>query len=106
GRAAITVDAADWAAEEPRASLLWRGALWLYLLYAGIRLVFAPATGDVFGFFTLVIHEGGHALFGYLGEFSGVAGGSLAQILAPLYVLSTFWRQRDYFALSAAGYWL
>lgn len=106
GRSAIRADVVAWAGEQHRATLLWRGALWLYLLFAGARLVLNPATGDIFGFFTLVVHEAGHALFSYLGEFLGIAGGSLAQILAPLYVLSTFWRQRDYFALCIGGYWL
>jgi hypothetical protein len=33
----------------------------------------------------LVVHEGGHALFGYFGEFMKVAGGTILQLLVPRY---------------------
>jgi hypothetical protein len=106
GRENFKENVLRWCREQSRATLLWRGALWLYLLVAGAKLVWNPAAGDIFGLITFAIHEMGHVLFGFLGTFLAIAGGSIAQLLAPMYALSLFWRQRDYFALSIGGYWL
>lgn len=54
----------------------------------------------------LGIHELGHPLFGLLGEFPGVAGGSLLQCIVPVIGMGMFFRQRDYFAIAAAFAWL
>lgn len=106
GRQFLLGQAERWCHGQSKASLLWRGALWLYLAFAGIKLVINPSSWDIFGFVTFVIHEIGHVLFGFLGEFMGIAGGSIAQLLAPLYALAVFWRQQDWFALTVGGYWL
>jgi hypothetical protein len=47
----------------------------------------------------LVIHEGGHALFGHFGDFLGVAGGTILQLLVPLLLALAFHVRRQ-----AAGY--
>lgn len=54
----------------------------------------------------LGIHELGHVLFSPLGRFLGVAGGSFLQCLAPVVAGAMFLRQRDYFAISVALFWL
>ena len=42
-----------------------------------------------------VIHEGGHALFSYFGEFMTVAGGTLLQLLVPLLLALAFYVRRQ-----------
>jgi hypothetical protein len=42
----------------------------------------------------LVVHEGGHLLFSYLGEFMGLLGGTLLQLLVPAALAVYFAWQR------------
>jgi hypothetical protein len=84
----------------------WRLPIWVYLAYAGARHLIDPAAADIFAIPTFIVHEMGHPLFSYLGEFMGIAGGSIAQLVVPLLFAGSFWRQRDYFAVCVAAYWL
>ena len=95
-----------WCATQSKASLLWRAPLWAWLVWSGARHLLAADATDFFALLTFGVHELGHVAFGLFGEFIGVAGGSLAQLAAPLIALWMFWRQRDYFALCLGGYWL
>jgi hypothetical protein len=61
---------------------------------------------SLFGGLNLGIHELGHFVFAPLGEFMGVAGGSLLQCLAPVVAAWSFWRQEDFFGISVAWFWL
>jgi hypothetical protein len=91
--------------EEDR-SVMWR----LPLLAYGAFLLWKVATGtDLFtplDFLNLGIHELGHILAMPMGEWVGVAGGSCAQVLAPIYGIWQFLRQRDYFASAFSLAWL
>ncbi|HTT69458.1 MAG TPA: hypothetical protein VMF70_15645 [Gemmatimonadales bacterium] len=96
-------DAAAWATGRrwwPRALLL------LYLCYAGVRHCADPDYASIFSGITLAIHELGHVLFGFLGEWLGVAGGSITQLAAPAAVALIMLRQRDYFGVAVGGAWL
>lgn len=96
-------DAVAWATGR----LWWPRALLLaYLAYAGWRHYADPDYGSVFSGITLGIHELGHVLFGFLGEWLGIAGGSIAQLAAPLAVALLLLRQRDYFGAAVGGAWL
>ena len=54
----------------------------------------------------LPIHEAGHIIFGFLGEFIQYLGGSLMQLLMPLVVLFAFLiKNRDAFGASLALWW-
>ena len=54
----------------------------------------------------LAFHEFGHLFFRPLGEFMGILGGSLFQVLLPLALLAVFAvRQRDNFAAAVALWW-
>ncbi len=96
-------DAAAWASEDrswpPRAALL------AVLAYFGWRHLADPEYGSIFSGITLGVHELGHLVFSPLGHWLGVAGGSIAQVVAPLAVAYGFLRQRDYFAIAVAGAW-
>ena len=96
-------DAVTWATGRmwaPRALLL------AYLAYAGYRHLTDPGYGSIFSGITLAIHELGHVLFAFLGEWLSVAGGSLTQLAAPAAVALILFRQRDYFGVAVGGAWL
>jgi len=99
-------DAAQWCQEQSKLSLFWRAPLWAYLVFAGLHHLISPDAGDLFALLTPGVHELGHFLFTWCGEFFYMAGGSLAQIAAPLIALGMFWGQRDFFALAVGGFWL
>ena len=84
----------------------WRLLLLAGLAYIGITAAVNPQGWSVFGGVTLGIHELGHFLFRALGEFMGVAGGTIAQLAAPIICIVMFVRQGDYFAPVLGGVWL
>lgn len=54
----------------------------------------------------LLFHEAGHVLFRLFGEWVGVLGGTLAQLLMPALIAVAFlWKNRDPFG-AAVGLWL
>ncbi len=104
-------------AEEP--GMLARAAAWaegrngwvrlpLLLWFAWIfsRHLRDPDYQSLFGGLDLAIHEAGHIVFGPLGDFMAVAGGTILQLAAPLIAGFLFLRQRDWFAIAVAGCWL
>jgi hypothetical protein len=58
------------------------------------------------GGITFLIHEAGHVVFGFAGEFVMVAGGSVLQLAAPVLAGFILWRQSDFFGVAFAGSWL
>ena len=74
----------------------WAASAWL--AFYGLFL-FQLAGGS--GFLPMIdlvfipIHEGGHLLFGYLGNGFMVAGGTLLQLLVPLMLAMSFYFQRQ-----------
>lgn len=54
----------------------------------------------------LTLHEAGHAIFGWFGEFIGILGGSVFQCLCPVIAFGVFLRQRDRFGLTFCFAWL
>ncbi|HEY0808993.1 MAG TPA: hypothetical protein VGD49_02480 [Longimicrobiales bacterium] len=90
-----------------------RGRMWLpralLLLICGwilYRHLQDPLYGGIVKGLNLAIHEIGHVLFGFLGEFIGVAGGTILQLAAPIITCWLFYRQRDFFAIAIALCWL
>jgi hypothetical protein len=75
-----------------RASLIG----WL-LFYAGFLLYAALShSGFLFiDYANLVVHEGGHLLFGWLGPTAGLWGGTLLQWLVPALLAAYFFAQRQ-----------
>lgn len=100
----LLVDAREWCNGR-----MWfvRLPLWLYLAYVGVNQFLEPVSYcSLFGGINLGIHEGGHLLFRFVGEFICVAGGTLAQLAAPLIAMFIFFKQRDYFGISVGLGWL
>ena len=62
---------------------------------------------SIFGGINLAIHEGGHLFFMWFGsDFLAVAGGTLLQCLCPIVTGIMFYKQRDFFAIGIACFWL
>ncbi len=96
-------DAVAWATGR----LWWpRAIVLLYLAWAGWRHLSDPEYGSLFSGITLAIHELGHVLFGFFGEWLSIAGGSITQLAAPVAVALILLRQRDYFGVAVGGAWL
>ncbi len=54
----------------------------------------------------LPIHEAGHVLFRIFGEFMGILGGSLLQILIPIIFFGYFVYHRKFFSASIVLFWV
>lgn len=97
-----------------RDALAWcRGRRWwlrlpltLFFAYIFVRHLASPDYQSLFKGLNLGIHELGHFLFGLLGEFMSVAGGTLLQCLVPIGSVFMFLKQRDYYAITVSFGWL
>ncbi len=85
---------------QPRALLL---LVCVWIFYQHLR---DPLYGGIVKGLNLAIHEIGHVLFGFFGDFIGIAGGTLLQLAAPIAAGWLFYRQRDFFAIAVALCWL
>ncbi len=65
----------------------------------GVVCAVSPATTRFLDRVDLVFHEAGHVFFALFGEFVGILGGSLMQILIPAGIVAYFiWHQQRYSA--------
>jgi hypothetical protein len=93
------------------ATLMARALLLLGFAVWGVRLIALDfRTGEMSASFLhgplLIFHEAGHVIFGFLGHFLMVFGGTLAQLLMPLIVAAAFLvKNRDPFGTAIAT-WL
>jgi hypothetical protein len=85
---------------------IWRAPILLYLAWAGWHGFSDSSYWTIFSGITLGIHELGHVIFSFVGQFIAVAGGSFAQVAAPVISAFLFLRQREYFGIAVAGGWL
>ena len=89
---------------------LWlpRLPIWAYLAYVGARQWANPgfSAENLFAGLNLGIHEGGHLIFRFVGEFLCIAAGSGLQCAVPILSIFMFFKQRDYFAISVCLGWL
>lgn len=87
----------EWYSEHPWKPIsIYVAAAWgaFYVLF----LIYAARNSGGFLFIdnvNLVIHEGGHPLFGWFGERLGVYGGTLLQWLVPFALATYFFFQRQ-----------
>ena len=82
--------------------MLLTAALALYGLY----YLVVPDHFGLLDHVDLAIHEAGHLVFGPFGEFVGVFGGTLMQLLFPLAFAWYFWRRHDRHAATVAAWWV
>jgi hypothetical protein len=88
-----------WQSEDDRAwQPLSRVGLAGWLLFSVVFLAYAFSKHGDFLFVdsaNLVVHEGGHLLFGWLGPTLGLWGGTILQWLVPLLLAAYFYTQRQ-----------
>jgi hypothetical protein len=85
-------------AREPwRPLARWQIASWLVFYLAFLAYAFSKH-GDFLFIDTanMVVHEGGHALFGWFGPTLGVWGGTLLQWLVPFLLAAYFFYHRQF----------
>ena len=93
-------------------ALAGRGLLLLSLFFMSLPLLFGDPTSDaIMNHFlhnvSLPIHEAGHVVFGLLGWFIGVLGGSLMQLLVPaLFVAAFLIPGKDAMGAAVCTWWL
>ena len=79
------------------------------VLVVALYLVNCIRTPDDFHFISgvnLIIHEAGHIIFIFFGEFMHILGGSLTQVLIPLIFVGYFFLRRDYFSSGVLLMWM
>jgi hypothetical protein len=80
--------------------------------FAGLVAVYGamcavhPGTYRFLDYVNLVFHEAGHVFFGFLGEFIGILGGSLMQVLIPAIVVGHFVWQGYMYSAAIALFWV
>lgn len=75
-------------------------------LYTWIRHLADPSWQGLAKGIDLALHEIGHIVFGWAGEFLAILGGSLFQCLCPLLAMEVLRRQGDRFGMSFCLAWL
>jgi hypothetical protein len=83
---------------------------YVFFLIWGLKLINTPLNDQMMSFMhniNLLMHETGHLLFSILGNFMGVLGGTIMQLLMPAIVLGSFLvKNRDAFGASLGLWWL
>lgn len=75
--------------------LIFAGLLSIYFLW----IAYDPMQGSFLDNVDLPIHETGHLIFRLLGQFMGIAGGSLFQVIFPAVFVGYFiWHEKYYSA--------
>lgn len=69
-------------------------------------IAYVPMNGSFLDNVDLPIHEFGHLLFRIFGEFIGIAGGSLFQVLFPAVFVGYFIWQRSYYSAAIVLFWV
>ncbi len=65
-----------------------------------------PMQGSFLDNVDLPIHEFGHLLFRILGEFIGIAGGSIFQVIFPAVFVGYFVWQRSFYSAAIVSLWV
>ena len=93
GLTSLRDDAIEWCQGK---NWLVRLPLLLFFVYVLIRHLSDPLYASILGPLNLGIHELGHLVFGFMGQFLGVAGGTLLQLIIPVFAVYNFYRQSDF----------
>jgi len=83
-----------------------RLAFLLFLAVYGVICLMSPEKGRLLDSVDLAIHEAGHLVFAPLGEFMGLLGGTLFQLIMPGAFLAYFRRRGDGYAAGVVLWWV
>lgn len=72
----------------------------------GIVCAASPSTYRFLDRVDLVFHEAGHVIFGFFGEFIGLLGGSLMQVLVPAVVVAYFFLHQQAYSAAVTLFWV
>ena len=86
-------------------SAVARAALMIILAFLAFCLTLNHSCWTPFAALDLVIHEVGHPLFSYFGEWMLYAGGTILQLAVPVLAIIVLMRQGEYFGLPLGGVW-
>jgi hypothetical protein len=81
-------------------------AIIILLLIYFLNLSFQSNPQTILWFIDVLTHEAGHFIFSVFGQFFGVLGGSLNQILIPLLFVGYFFFQRQHYSLAIVLFWV
>jgi hypothetical protein len=95
--AAISSHGKNWIVRLPL--LVWCG-------YVLLRYWEDPFYTSIISPLNLGIHELGHLVFSFFGKFMEILGGTLLQVLAPIFGAVNFYRQKDFFSIALSLGWL
>jgi hypothetical protein len=91
-----SVFAQYWLGDDWRPTSRYSVAAWLIFYVAFLIYAFSKHGGFLFiDLANLVVHEGGHMLFGWFGPTLGLWGGTILQWLVPLLLAAYFVSQRQ-----------
>jgi hypothetical protein len=82
--------------------LVFAVLLSIYFLW----IAYDPMQGSFLDNVDLPIHETGHLIFRLLGEFMGIAGGSLFQVIFPSVFVGYFLWQRSFYSAAIVLLWV
>ena len=82
--------------------LIFACVLTIYFLW----IAYDPMQGSFLDLVDLPIHETGHLIFRIFGEYLGVAGGSLFQIVLPAIFVGYFVWRRQYYSAAIVLFWV
>jgi hypothetical protein len=82
--------------------LIFAVVLTIYFLL----IAYDPMQGSFLDLVDLPIHETGHLIFRILGEFLGIAGGSLFQIILPAVFVGYFIWRLQYYSAAIVLFWV
>jgi len=71
-----------------------------------IWIAYDPMLGSFLDLVDLPIHETGHLLFRLFGEFMGIAGGSLFQVILPAVFVGYFVWREQYYSAAIVLFWV
>ena len=82
--------------------LIFAVLLSIYFLW----IAYDPMLGSFLDLVDLPIHETGHLLFRLFGEFMGIAGGSLFQVIFPAVFVGYFVWREHYYSAAIVLFWV
>jgi len=84
----------------------WRLVLTLALAVYGWRCLQTPGSYRWLDSLDLAIHETGHLVFVFGGEFLTLLGGTLFQLIVPIAFVVALWRRRDHHGATVPLLWV
>jgi hypothetical protein len=91
----------DWKPISLTAGIAWLSCYLLFLIYAA-----TDRTEFLFlDYVNLIIHEGGHIFFGWMGHTIMILGGTLGELLVPMLCGLYFFWKREVSATAFCGFW-